>query len=343
MQLIFTVIKLILSLSLILLAANLFTNAVEWAGKKLNLPEGCVGSVLAAVGTALPETLIPVIAILLGGGASHANEIGIGAILGAPFMLSTLAFLVSGLAVWSFAKRGERPDRVQVDHQIFLRDTTFFLTVYSLALLASLAPLAGKYLVAVILIGAYLFYVYRSATVTPPGGKEICSVEDLHRLMFDRNREVPRGLRVGLQLAVSLAVMVIGAKIFVGSIEAVSGRLGISALVLSLIIAPIATELPEKFNSVIWIRQGKDTLALGNITGAMVFQSSVVPAVGIMLTPWALGKVELVTGLLTVLSVGMVLMSYRFRGFLSSGALMFGGVFYVFFLVYIGYAIGYAR
>ncbi len=42
-----------------------------------------------------------------------------------------------------------------------------------------------------------------------------------------------------------------------------------------LLVAPIATELPEKFNAVIWIRQGKDTLAMGNITGAMVFQASI--------------------------------------------------------------------
>ena len=38
-------------------------------------------------------------------------------------------------------------------------------------------------------------------------------------------------------------------------------------MLLALVIAPIATELPEKFNSLIWVRQGKDTLAMGNITG----------------------------------------------------------------------------
>ena len=72
------------------------------------------------------------------------------------------------------------------------------------------------------------------------------------------------------QLLVSLGGIVFGAHLFVQGITEVSIVLGIPAFVLSLVIAPVATELPEKFNSIVWVRQGKDTLALGNITGAMV-------------------------------------------------------------------------
>ncbi len=59
--------------------------------------------------------------------------------------------------------------------------------------------------------------------------------------------------------------------------------LGVSEILLALVIAPIATELPEKFNSLIWVRQGKDTLAMGNITGAMVFQSAIPTVVALVL------------------------------------------------------------
>ena len=52
------------ALAAILVAASLFTNAVEILGARLGLQQGAVGSVLAAVGTALPETMIPVVAIL---------------------------------------------------------------------------------------------------------------------------------------------------------------------------------------------------------------------------------------------------------------------------------------
>ena len=60
----------------------------------------------------------------------------------------------------------------------------------------------------------------------------------------------------------------------------------ISALLLSLLIIPVATELPENVNGVLWIRRRKDTLPVGNITGAMVFQGTMLPALGLLLTSW---------------------------------------------------------
>src|SRR5215510_3931137 len=97
---------LLVSFLIILAGAELFTNGIEWFGHKLGLAEGAVGSVLAAVGTALPETMIPIIAILFSGGA-HSDEIGVGAILGAPFMLATLAMFVTGIAVIVQARHRE--------------------------------------------------------------------------------------------------------------------------------------------------------------------------------------------------------------------------------------------
>src|SRR5215203_1934253 len=100
---------LLASFVIILAGAELFTNGIEWFGRKLGLAEGAVGSVLAAVGTALPETMIPIIAILFSTG-EHSEEVGVGAILGAPFMLSTLAMFVTGVAVVATAKRRPNGD-----------------------------------------------------------------------------------------------------------------------------------------------------------------------------------------------------------------------------------------
>ena len=94
----------------ILLGAELFTNGIEWFGRKLELAEGAVGSVLAAVGTALPETMIPIIAIAFGGGGEATDAVGVGAILGAPFMLSTLAMFVTGVGVIAFRRAARERD-----------------------------------------------------------------------------------------------------------------------------------------------------------------------------------------------------------------------------------------
>ena len=97
--------NLVVMLLIILIAAEVFSNALEHLGERLQLSEGVTGSIFAAVGTAMPETLIPLIAIL-GYESSHgsAHEIGMGGILGAPLMISTLAFFILSLSVLN--KRG---------------------------------------------------------------------------------------------------------------------------------------------------------------------------------------------------------------------------------------------
>ena len=82
--------------------------------------------------------------------------------------------------------------------------------------------------------------------------------------------------------------MVGGAHLFVEELLEIADSLGVDALVLALILAPLATELPEKVNSFFWVREGKDALALGNISGAMVFQSTIPVGIGLLFTDWSL-------------------------------------------------------
>ena len=82
---------LLISLIVIVIASEIFTNAIESLGAKLKFSEGVTGSLFAAVGTALPESMVPLVAIFAGNSAEISEEVGVGAILGAPFMLSTIA------------------------------------------------------------------------------------------------------------------------------------------------------------------------------------------------------------------------------------------------------------
>ncbi|MDQ3777482.1 MAG: hypothetical protein M3310_01235, partial [Actinomycetota bacterium] len=106
--------------------------------------------------------------------------------------------------------------------------------------------------------------------------------EMLSPLFLDTTRGDPPGMStVVLQLVVALGAIVGGAHIFVEQVLDVADSLGLEPLVLSLVLAPFATELPEKANSFFWVRDGKDSLALGNITGAMVFQSTLPVSIGL--------------------------------------------------------------
>jgi len=328
-----------LSLVIILFAAELFTNAVEWFGHRLNLAQGAVGSILAAVGTALPETMIPLIAILVVGSAD-AHEIGVGAILGAPFLLSTAAFAVTGLGVIYFAARRTTGTDMKLDAETIRRDLGYFFVVYAFAIAASFLPWhAAKLAVAAVLLGLYGLYVYRTFTDRDEeldigaGDVEELNPLRLHAVL-GRVGHPPTPLIV-VQLLASLGMIIAGAQLFVTNLEIVAEELAVPALALALIIAPLATELPEKFNSVIWVRRGKDTLAMGNITGAMVFQSCIPVGVGITFTDWELTETALVSAAIALGSSGIVYMSIRNRGYLSSHVLARAGIFWVAFVVYV--------
>lgn len=324
----FTFIYLLGGLVLILLSAEIFTNGVEWLGKKMKLSEGAVGSVLAAVGTALPESVIPVVAIFFGTGES-SEEIGIGAILGAPFMLATLALSITGIAAMVYTVGGRRRDYMQIDQSVMKRDLRFFLIIYSLAILTTFMPLFLRPLVAVVLVVTYLFYV----ASTLRNGKSMEEAE-LKVLYFAiKSLQEPPSSRIVLQVAAALGGIIAGAHLFVDGIEKAAEILHISPFVLSIFIVPVATELPEKFNSLIWVRRGKDTLALGNITGAMVFQSSIIPAFGIAFTQWVLSDLALASALLALAGAGLVYANLSLKKSLRPGALVLNGSFYLLFII----------
>jgi cation:H+ antiporter len=135
-----------------------------------------------------------------------------------------------------------------------------------------------------------------------------------------------------LQLALGFGLLIAGAKGFVHGVEHLSASIGISPLVLSLLLVPVATELPEKVNSILWIRRGKDTLAFGNITGAMVFQGSLLPAIGISMTPWQ-WNFTVLTGVIVTLAGAAWLMLLAYRGRLHVWHLLVNGTLYLVYLL----------
>jgi len=350
------------SLIVILVAAELFTNGIEWFGHKLNLAEGAVGSVLAAVATAMPETLIPVIAILgpviFGGGGDASKAIGVGAILGAPFMLSTLAMFVTGLAILVFVRQGRRRAGMKINVTILGRDVAFFVLGYGVAIGTALLPAELSWLKWLAAVSLFVIYaVYVRAHFSDPaeaGDPEALSPLHMSRVRWmglseavdvdilpgevdeaERHGVTPQMRIIVSQVILALGLIIVGAQIFVGAVASVSTAIGMDETILALIIAPIATELPEKFNSIIWVRNGKDTLAMGNITGAMVFQSCLPTVLGLLFTAWVFtpGNAIIfasagVAFLATFLIFGMMLL----RRSLSAWTLLIGGPLYLLYI-----------
>ncbi|HSF71638.1 MAG TPA: sodium:calcium antiporter, partial [Methylotenera sp.] len=190
---------------------------------------------------------------------------------------------------------------------------------------------AVRYGIGACMVMTYFVYVMMTINASKAlveGGHATEAQSDMYlcRLGLPNNMVV-----IAVQLFLGLALLIIGAKGFINQVEGVAAIIGISALLLSLLIIPIATELPEKVNSILWIRKGKDTLAFGNITGAMVFQGTLLPAIGIMLTPWEPRK-EVLWGIIITLVAAVWLRYLMAKGGIRVWHLLVNGAMYLTYL-----------
>ena len=319
-------------LIVILIAAEVFTNALEHLGEKLGISEGVTGSLFAAVGTALPETMVPLLAIFAGTSNTATNhEIGVGAILGAPLMLATLSISLMAMSVWK--RRGTnghlRPERTGLT-----RDLNFFIAAFAVAAAALYIPHENavvRTLFSLMMVLIYVVYVWMTLRASRNLVDEGHATAAETPMFLNKLGLATNIYTIILQITLGLVLLIAGAKGFINGVEEASAILGISALMLSLLIIPIATELPEKVNSVLWIRKGKDTLAFGNITGAMVFQGTLLPAIGISLTPWE-PRQEVVWGIVITLIAALWMRYLMAKGGIRVWHLLVNGSMYVTYL-----------
>ncbi|HEU0168479.1 MAG TPA: sodium:calcium antiporter [Chloroflexota bacterium] len=304
-------------------ACELFVNSIEWLGRKLHISENAVGTVLAAIGTALPESLVTLIALVFSAGTATSQDIGIGAIVGGPLMLGTVAYCVVGATALGARKRRQLGSELRFDQRGASRDVLWFLGIFIVAIAFSLVHVHWiKVLVAFGLIAAYFAYAFGEL------GEAVGEQRALSPLHFHRSVSVPDTWRVALQVALGVAGMIYGAHLFVDNLSGVAGSIGLSAIVLSILLSPVATELPEVMNAILWVRQGKEDLAIGNVSGSMLVQSAVPCALGLAFSNWELSLEPLLAVAAILLGALFVFVNMR-TGKLTAGRLLLNGVPYL--------------
>jgi len=330
-----SLVSLIVALIVVFIAAEVFTNALEHLGERMGVSEGVTGSIFAAVGTAMPETIVPIVAILAGGASEMVNhEVGLGAVLGAPFMLATLSV---GLMGWFAGRKRGWSTLLTPEKSGMNRDLSVFLMGYLLVVGAALLPADWHQVKVAIAFSLFLIYfLYLLSTIR--ASRKL--VEDGHATEADGGLHVARFLGDStpiavVQLIIGLVFLIVGAKMFVHGVELASSVIGVSALVVSLLIVPVATELPEKVNSILWVRKGRDTLAMGNITGAMVFQGTVIPGAVMLLMPWNLEAGPAIAAVLLALMGNGWLWFLSKSGRLTGGYLSLSMLLYGAFIIYV--------
>jgi cation:H+ antiporter len=267
-------------------------------------------------------------------------------------MLSTLAMFVTGAAILFFARRGRRTVEVSANPRVLGRDLTFFAGAYAVVIGTAFLPdglRPLRWAIAGGLLLTYAAYV-RAHFSDESADAGSARPNRLHASRFGvrrRSNEIellphvhratdpsaaPRLRIIVVQVGVALGLIVLGAQAFVGAVEHLASVAGVDPRILALIIAPVATELPEQSNSVLWVRSGKDTLAMGNILGAMVFQSCLPTILGILFTEWTFGPqtaLAFASAGAAFVSVALIFGLMLRRGRLSAWSLLLGGPIYL--------------
>jgi cation:H+ antiporter len=265
-----------------------------------------------------------------------AKDIGVGAALGGPLVLATIAYAVVGFALYAGRKRLNRPDlRVRVDNQRLARDQSWFLAIFVVKVGLGLVAFAWKPWLGVLFLLAYVAYVWREMRDDSTAPEE----EELEPLTFRPNDANPTMGWIALQTGLALLVIAIASRTFVWQLEAFGEFFHLSPHIVALVLSPVATELPETVNALIWVRQGKERLALANISGAMMIQATIPSSMALFATPWLFDTPLIVAGGVTMVAVVALWAMFR-RGAVEARWLMPIGALYGVFAVFVGWWFG---
>ncbi|KAA1376362.1 sodium:calcium antiporter [Aeromicrobium fastidiosum] len=327
----------------IYLSCEWFVNAIEWLGVRMKVGGVAVGTILAAAGTALPESVVTLMAVLFGS-EKNGNDIAVGAAMGGPLVVGTLAYAVTGAMLFlrfrktrakalAMAGPGDSAPaghdlRVDegIDTRRLARDQVWFLSIFAFKVALGLVAFAIKPWLGLLFLAAYGVYFYREMT----SDGEDASADDLEPLKLRPKTATPGTWFVVAQTIGSLVVIFAASQVFVKQLEWAGPALGLPAVVVALLLSPIATELPEIMNAIIWVRQGKANLALANISGSMMIQATVPSAIGIGFTSWKFDTPLMLAGFATLASVGYLLWVMHQKSF-TAAKLFYAGGFYLVF------------
>lgn len=314
----------LISVIVIYYSCELFVNGVEWVGKKFNVSQCAVGTILAAFGTALPESVVTFVAVAFNA-TNEQKDIGMGAALGGPLVLGTIAYAVVGLCIIFFRRKRELGTDIDIDSLKLGRDQLWFVSIFIFKVLLGLFVFAVKPVLGFLFLAAYGLYFFKEMRADCTEDRLL-----LDPLKFQPKSAEPTTFWVLTQTLVALVLIFTSSHVFVKNLEVISIYWNLSPLIVSLLLSPIATELPEILNAVIWVRQGKETLAMGNISGAMMIQATVPSAFGLFFTPWVFDSYLIWAGIVTLLSIMYLLVTLK-RDKLSPIRLVYAGIFYIFF------------
>ena len=285
----------IFGIVLLVFSADKFVDGAASAAKRLGLPPLLIGMLVIGFGSSMPEMVISALSASQGnsglalGNAFGSNITNIALILG-------LTAVISPIKVESTVLRRELPllAGVTLAAAALFYDDSF------------LSRLDGWLLIGLFaLIMAWSIY------------SGLKNKDDHLGAMVEQELEQPMPmLRAMTYVVLGLTVLVISSRILVwGGVE-IAQSLGISDLIIGLTIVAVGTSLPELASSIAAVRKNEHDLALGNVIGSNLFNTSIVIGITGTIAPSILepGLLSRDIPVLAILTAALFIMGFAFRG-----------------------------
>lgn len=256
-----------------------------------------VGRVLLSIATTLPE-----IAIVIYAAAKGSFGIAIGSGLGSNLLMMTLGLAI--MLIIATTRLSMAPLK-QIDVSTFKNDMIFLILA---AIISFVLFLDGfNYFDAFIFMGLFAGYIILSLYEMRVENKDKISKENISKnsnnnnnnkeliveqnISKDTNDDKKKFIKAIGTFFLGAIGILFGAEPFIHSLEGLSVEIGISAVVLAVIISPIAGEMPEKISMMILARKGAAgaSIAIANVLGSKILNNTLLLAVAVFAAMYSFG------------------------------------------------------
>jgi len=240
--------------------ADLLVEQSERIALKFNIPEFIIGATLIALGTSLPEMAASIAASYNG-----QSQLAVANVIGSNVLNITLV-----LATVFLIARNINPNR-----DFFAKDSTWALVPVLVFILMIIDGVISRFdaMLLLLLMGAYLMFLLQDAKNMPE--EDIVELEDG---TFSWSKTVP-------VLVAGLVLVILGAHFTIESASSIAKSFGISEWVIGIIMVSLGTSLPELTVSITAAMKGKVDMAIGNIIGSNMANTTVVLGAAALVNP----------------------------------------------------------
>ncbi len=250
----------VIAMGVLIWGADLLIDQSERIALKFNIPEFIIGATLIALGTSLPEMAASIAASMNG-----KPDIAIANVIGSNILNITLV-----LATVFIISKKINPAR-----DFFAKDSTWALVPVLIFILMILDGMISRFdaTLLLLLMGAYLLFLLQDAKNIPEE-----DLEDLNENTFSWVKVIP--ILLG-----GFILVIIGAHFTVESASEIARDFGISEWVIGIIMISLGTSLPELVVSISAATKGKVDMAIGNIIGSNMANTTVVLGAAALVNP----------------------------------------------------------